>query len=60
MKRREGVFFSNEENAKIEAFKKEFQERGGMSTEEMMQRLDAVPLEQFIDDLRQCIKECKI
>lgn len=60
MKRRDGVFFSNEENAKIEAFKKEFQERGGMSTEEMIQRLDAIPLEQFIENLRQNIREYKI
>ena len=60
MKRRDGVFFSDEENANMEAFKNEFMERGGMSTEEMIKRFQAIPLEEFIEDLRQGIKECII
>ena len=32
-------------------------ERGGMSTEEMIQRFDAIPLGQFIENLRQKIRE---
>lgn len=57
MKRKDGVFFSNEENANMEAFKKEFMERGGMSTEEMIKRFEAIPLEEFIEDLRKEIRE---
>ena len=56
MIRRGRVFFSDEENAKMEAFKKEFLERGGMSTEEMIKRFEAIPLEEFIEDLKQKIR----
>ena len=57
MKIRDGVFFSNEENVNMEAFKKEFMERGGMSTEEMIKRFKVIPFEQFIEDLRKEIRE---
>ena len=56
MIRRGGVFFSNEENAKMEALMEEIIERGGMSTEEMIQRFEAIPFEQFIEDLRKEIR----
>lgn len=56
MKRRGGVFFSNEEKAKMEALMEEIIERGGMSTEEMIQRFEAMPFEQFIEDLKQKIR----
>lgn len=56
MKIRDGVFFSDEENAKMEALMEEIIERGGMSTEEMIQRFEAIPFEQFIEDLKQKIR----
>ena len=32
-------------------------ERGRMSTEEMIQRFEAIPFDQFIEDLRKEIRE---
>ena len=56
MKRRVGVFFSYGENTKMKALMEEIIERGGMSTEEMIKRFEAIPLEEFIEGLKQKIR----
>ena len=37
----------------------EFKAKGGMSTEELISRLDAIPFEEFMDEIRERIKNYK-
>ena len=44
------------ERKQVNLFMEEFKQSGGMSTEELIQKLNAVPLEEFINDLREEIR----
>ena len=50
------VTLTEAEQAKIDKFLEEFKARGGMSTEELISRLGAIPFEEFMDKLENRIE----
>ena len=50
------VILSDSDHQAIELLIEEFNSRGGMSTEELLSRLDAVPFEEFQEELKEKIK----
>ena len=50
------VILTKSERKQVNLFMEEFKQSGGMSTEELIKKLNAVPLEEFINDLREEIR----
>ena len=50
------VILTKFERKQVNLFMEEFKQSGGMSTEELIKKLNAVPLEEFINDLREEIQ----
>lgn len=50
------VILTESERKQVNLFMEEFKQSGGMSTEELIKKLNAVPLEEFINDLREEIR----
>ena len=45
------VVLTEAEQRELDLFTEEFKARGGMSTEELISRLNAIPFEEFMDKL---------
>lgn len=50
------VVLSESERKEIELITEEMKRKGGMSTEELISRLDAIPFEEFMNDMSQRIR----
>ena len=50
------VVLSESERKEIELITEEMKRKGGMSTEELVSRLDAIPFEEFMNDMSQRIR----
>ena len=50
------LIISEQERQEINLLKEEFEQRGGMTTEELIERLGAVPFEEFINNLRKKVR----
>ena len=50
------LIISEQERQDINLLKEEFEQRGGMTTEELIERLGAVPFEEFINNLRKKVR----
>lgn len=50
---------TEEEIKEIDSLKDEFQAKGGMSTEELIERLNAIPLEEFMNNISKKILNYK-
>lgn len=53
------VILTESERKEVDLFMEEFKAKGGMSTEELISRLDAIPFEEFMDEIRERIKNYK-
>lgn len=51
-----GCLLTEKEREKLQLFKEEFKQRKGMSSEELIQKLNAIPLKDFIAELSEDIK----
>lgn len=49
---KEKLVLSEAEKKELDLFLEDFDKKGGMTTEELIQRLNAIPFEEFIDNLR--------
>lgn len=54
------VEMTNSEHQGIDLFNEEFLAKGGMSTEELIIRLDAIPFEVFQNGLKEKIQNYKV
>lgn len=50
------LIISDQERQEIKLLKEEFEQRGGMTTEELIERLGAIPLDEFINNLRKKVR----
>ena len=50
------LIISEQERQEINLLKEEFEQRGGMTTEELIERLGAIPFEEFINNLRKKVR----
>lgn len=50
------LIISEQERQEINLLKEEFEQKGGMTTEELIERLGAVPFEEFINNLRKKVR----
>ena len=50
------VILTESERKEVDLFMEEFKAKGGMSTEELISRLDAIPFEEFMNDMSQRIR----
>lgn len=53
------VVLKESEQREVNLITEEFKARGGMSTEELKSRLDAIPFEDFMKEMSKKIKEYK-
>ena len=50
------LIISELERQEINLLKEEFEQRGGMTTEELIERLGEIPFEEFINNLRKKVR----
>lgn len=50
------VILNESEQRKVDMITEEFKARGGMSTEELISRLDAIPFEEYMNKLEKRIE----
>ena len=55
--RKDKMNFYSEEKIDINLLKEEIRQKGGMTTQELIERLGAIPFEDFINHLRQKVRE---
>lgn len=53
------VVLTESEQREVDLITEEFKARGGMSTEELISRLDAIPFEEFMNKLEKRIETIK-
>ncbi len=53
------VVLTESEQREVDMITEEFKARGGMSTEELISRLDAIPFEEFMNKLEKRIETIK-
>ena len=51
--------YTESQRREIEKFTEEFKARGGMSTEELITRLGAIPFDEFMRQMREKIRNYK-
>ena len=50
---KEKIVLTETEQRDLDLLKEEFKQRGGMTTQELIQRLNAIPFKDFIKELRE-------
>lgn len=53
----EKLVITESEHKEIDSLIEKFKQRGGMSTEELISRLDAIPFEDFMNNMSKRIRE---
>lgn len=53
------VVLTELEQREVDMFMEEFKERGGMSTEELISRLNAIPFDEFMNRMSEKIRNYK-